>query len=138
MKMRTITRKGLTVLAGILSCLLMLMGMFAATGIDFRLSTSLSVLYCALPILSFPIYLLALTFRRLAPIQAVLAIVFVFVYAALNERPCSELEYCGNHLAVVLMTLETPRVLAYFGVAICSLAAFVLDHRPVSRTSSKI
>ena len=135
--MPTITRIGLTVLAGILSCLLMLMGMFAATRIDFRFGTVLSGLYCALPILSFPSYLLTLTFRRLAPIQVVLAAAFVPVYYALIWRTCSELGTCGNALAVILITLETPRVLAYCGVAICSFAALVLDNRAALRGSSK-
>lgn len=136
--MQTVARRILTLFAGILSCLLMLMGMFAATRIDFRLSTVLSALYCALPVLSFPLYLLSLVMRKLALIQAVLAAAFLPVYYALIWRTCSELETCGSFASVFLVTLMTPRALVFLGVAICGVGAWVLDNRPAPRASSKI
>ena len=137
MMARIIARGALSVVGLLLSCLLTLMGIFAATRIDFRQNTVLSILYCALPVLSLLIYLLAFVFRKLALLQVILALAFLSVYSALNWRACSELGTCTNILAVVLMTLKTPRVLAYFGVAIFSFAVFMLGNRPVSRAGAK-
>lgn len=135
--MGPIARRISTVLAGILSCLLMLMGMFAATRVDIRMSTALSILYCALPILSFPLYLLSLVIRRLALIQAILAAAFLPVYYALIWRTCSELGTCGGIASALLMTLKTPQAIAFIGIAASSLTALALDSRAALRRNMK-
>lgn len=136
MTIRTVARRAFTVLALLLCCLVTCSGMLAATGIDFRLNPSLSVLYCALPILSLPLCLLSLVMRRLALIQAVLAATFVPVYSALIWRTCSELGTCGGIASVVLITLKAPQAITFIGVAICSWAAIALDNRATPRRNA--
>jgi len=127
--MRRIIRIGFSVVGGLLGCRLALYGLAAVGGIDFHQNTVLSVLYCTLPLLSLPLILFAFAVRRLLPLQVLLALAYVTVYSALNWRTCAELGYCGSVAATVLLTLRTHSVLAYFGAAICSLAAFVVDDR---------
>jgi len=116
--------------AGIFSCLLTLYGLAAVRGLDLRQDTALSVAYCALPLLSLPLYLLVLAVRRLLPLQAVLAAAYIPVYCALNWRTCAALGYCGSVASVVFTTITTSKVLLFWGVALGSLAAFVVERRP--------
>ncbi len=127
----------LTILAGVLSCAVALYGLRASRAIDFRQDPALSILYCALPLLSLPLCLLALAVRRLAPLQVLIAVAYCAVYSALNWRSCAALGYCGTVASVVFTTLKAPSMLAFFGVAICSLGAFALDRRPTQRAPSK-
>jgi hypothetical protein len=115
------------ILAGVFSCLLTLYGLAAVRGLDLRQNTWLSVAYCALPLLSLPLHLLALAVRRLLPIQAILVLAYIPVYSALNWRTCAELGYCGSVASVVLMTIATSKVLLFGGVALSSLAAFIVE-----------
>ena len=119
--------KEFTIPAGIFSCLLTLYGLAAIRGLDLRQNTLLSVAYCALPLLSLPLYLLALVARRLLLLQAVLVLAYIPVYSALNCRTCAELEYCGSVWSVVFMTIETSKVLLFWGVTLSSLAAFIVE-----------
>jgi hypothetical protein len=120
-------RKIFMVPAGIFSCLLTLYGLAAVRGIDLRQDTVLSAAYCALPLLSLPLYLLALVARRLLLLQTVLVLAYIPVYSALNWRTCVELGYCGSVASVVLMTIATSKVLLFWGVALSSLAAWVVE-----------
>lgn len=119
--------KVFTIPAGILSLLLTLNGLFAMPGIDLRQDAVLSFAYCALPLLSLPLYLLALGVPRLLPIQTILVLAYIPVYSALNWRTCAALGTCGSVTSVVLTTITTSKVLLYWGVALCSLAAFVVE-----------
>ena len=125
--MRSSSPKEFTIPAGIFSCLLTLYGLAAIRGLDLRQNTLLSVAYCALPLLSLPLYLLALVARRLLLLQALLVLAYIPVYSALNWRTCAELGYCGSVASVVLMTIATPKVLLFWGVALSSLAAFIVE-----------
>jgi hypothetical protein len=78
-------------------------------------------------LLSLPLYLLALVARRLLLFQAVLVLAYIPVYSALNWRSCAELGYCGSLWSVVLMTTETSKVLLFWGVALSSVAAFIVE-----------
>jgi hypothetical protein len=122
--------------AGLFSCLLTLYGLAAIRGLDLRQDTLLSVAYCALPLLSLPLFVLALTVRRLLTLQAVLLLAYIPVYSALNWRTCAELGYCGSVASVVLMTIATSKVLLFWGVALSSAAAFIVE-RSGSPDSSK-
>jgi hypothetical protein len=137
MTMRRFGGLGLTIFAGLLSCAVALYGLRASRAIDFRQDPALSVLYCVLPLLSLPLYLLALVVRRLAPLQVLIAVAYSAVYSALNWRTCAAWGTCGTVAAVVFTTLKAPSMLAFFGVAICSLGAFALDRRPAQRVPSK-
>ncbi|MGA9063538.1 MAG: hypothetical protein WB341_17985 [Terracidiphilus sp.] len=130
MRIRRFGSLVLTVLAGFLGCIITGYGLLAVRGIDFHQDTVLSIFYCALPLLSLPVFFLAIQWRKLIPLQAILAIAWLAVYSALNWRTCAALGYCGSVASTVLLTLRTHSVLAYFGMAICSLAAIALRHRP--------
>ena len=131
MKTQRDSRKEFTIPAGLLSCLLTLYGMAAVRGMDLRQNTVLSVIYCALPLLSLPLYFLTLAVRRLLPLQAILALAYIPIYSALNWRTCAALGYCGSVAAVVLTTIMTQKVLLFWGVGLCSLAAWVMErHDP--------
>jgi hypothetical protein len=125
------TRRGgtkeFTVPAGIFSCLLTLYGLAAIRGLDLRQNTLLSVAYCALPLLSLPLFLFALFARRLLLLQAPLVLAYIPVYSALNWRTCAELGYCGSVASVVLMTIATSKVLLFWGVALSSAAALIVE-----------
>ena len=112
--------KEFTIPAGIFSCLLTLYGLAAIRGLDLRQNTLLSVAYCALPLLSLPLYLLAHVVRKLLPLQTVLVLAYIPVYSALNWRTCAELGYCGSIASVVLMTIETPKVLLFWEAVLSS------------------
>jgi hypothetical protein len=123
--------------AGLFSCLLTLHGLAALRGLDLRQNTLLSLAYCALPLLSLPLYLLALAERKLLPLQTVLVLAYIPVYSALNWRTCAELGICGSVVSVVLMTIATPKVLLFWGVALSSLATFVVERLPRLTRASK-
>ena len=129
MMMRRDSSRLFTIPAGIFSCLLALYGMAALRGLDLRQNTLLSVAYCALPLLSLPLFLLALEVQKLLPLQAFLLLAYIPVYSALNWRTCAELGYCSSIASVALMTIATSKVLLFWGVALSSLAAFVVERR---------
>jgi len=119
----------LSTLAGVLSAAVTLYGMYSAYSVDFRMNAVLTSLYCLLPILSFPVFLLVRQPRRSSVLLAILAIAYLAVYSMLNWRTCSELGYCGSVISTVLETLSTFPVLACFGAAIFSFAALLVDRR---------
>jgi hypothetical protein len=127
--MRRESSRIFTIPAGVFSGLLAFYGLAAIRGLDLRQNTLLSVAYCALPLLSLPLFLLALAVRRLLPLQALLLLAYIPVYSVLNWRTCAELGYCGSMASVVHMTIATPKVLLFWGVALSSLAAFVVERR---------
>ena len=124
-------------LAGILSAGVTLYGVYSAIAIDFRQDTILTGLYCLLPFLGFPVFLLVRPAHRSAFLLAVLAAVYVGVFAALNWRTCTELGYCGSIVSTLIETLKTHMVLAYFGVAIFRYAAEKVDDQTTGRSTSK-
>jgi hypothetical protein len=135
MTIRTIGSLVLTISAGLLSFAVMAHGVFSAVVIDTRFNPVLSVLYCVLPILSFPLFLLAQIFRKLIALQAILALAWLPVYSALNWRACASHGYCTGVAATVWMTVTTKPVLAFFGVVLLSAAALALkmpSHRPTT------
>jgi hypothetical protein len=103
--------------------------MAAVRGMDLHENTILSFAYCALPLLSLPLYMLALAVRKLLPLQAILLLAYIPIYSALNWRTCAELGYCGGVASVVLATIGTSKVLLFWGVALSSVAAFVVERR---------
>jgi hypothetical protein len=135
--MRGNSSKVFTIPAGAFSFLLTLYGLAAMRGMDLRQNAMLSFAYCALPLLSLPLYLLALAVRRLLPLQAVLLLAYIPVYSALNWRTCAALGYCGSVASVVLLTITTRKVLLFWGVALVSFAAFVVELRGSADSGEK-
>ena len=119
--------------AGVLSAGVTLYGIYLATVVDFRANTVQISLYCLLPILCFPVFLLVRPARRSAALLAVMAVAYLVVYSALDRRSCSELGYCGSIASTVLDTFRTYSVLAYFGAAVLSFMGVRVERRlPVS------
>jgi hypothetical protein len=129
MTMRGIAWAVVLSLAGVASAGVTIYGVASAIGIDLRQNPVLSVLYCGLPLLCFPVFALMRPVHRSAPVLALMAVAYLGVYSALNWRTCSELGYCEDVLPVVAQTLSTNMVLAFFSVVILSLIAVLMDHR---------
>ncbi len=89
----------------------------------------LTTVYCILPALCFPTFILVRRARRAAPLLAIGALCFLAAYSALNWRTCAELGYCGSIATTVLVTLKTRIVLAFFAVPIIVWIAQSVDDR---------
>jgi hypothetical protein len=120
----------LNVLAGILSFLVMGWGLYSVMSVDFRLNPALTILYCAIPILCFPLFLLVRLRRKPAWWMGVAGCAFLAVYSMLNWRSCSALAVCGSVAGTVWMTLWTFPVLAFFCTTVASWAAMALRECP--------
>jgi hypothetical protein len=129
MKIRGIAWAVLLVFAGILSAGVSLYGLYTAIRIDLRQDTLLSCLYCGLPVLCFPVFLLFRPPSRSAFVLSLMALTYLGAYSALNWRTCSELGYCEALTATVMQTLSTNIVLAFFAVVILTLIAQLVDDR---------
>lgn len=119
----------LLALAAVISIGVSLYGAYSAIRIDFRQDTLLTGIYCGLPLLCFPVFLLIRPQSRSAFVLSLMALTYLGAYSALNWRTCSELGYCQGILPTVMMTLSTNPVLAFFGVVILQLIALLVDDR---------
>lgn len=129
MTIRGITWVVLLAIAGIISAGVTLYGVYSALGVDLRQDTLLSCLYCALPVLCFPAFLLIRPPNRSTFVLSLMALTYLGAYSALNWRTCSELGYCQGMLSTVMQTLSTNVVLAFFAVVILQLVALLVDDR---------
>jgi hypothetical protein len=120
----------LLALAGILSAGVTLFGIGRSFGVDLRQDTLLSCLYCGLPVLCFPVFLLVRPPRRSAVLLSLMALTYLGAYSALNWRTCSELGYCESLVETVFQTLSTNMVLAFFAVVVLTLLAQLADDPP--------
>jgi hypothetical protein len=104
-------------------------GVYSAWSIDFRMNPVLSVLYCALPILSF--FLVAPIRRGRIPTWTIeaAACAYLMAYSMLNWRTCSAHGYCSSVAGTVFLTLKTPSMLAFILAAACSLGAQISRRR---------
>lgn len=132
MKIRGAAWLALMTVGGLLSAGVTLYGMFSFYSVDFRQDRLLTILFCLLPVLCFPAFLLVRPARRSIALQAAIAPAYLAVYSILDWRTCAELGYCGSVISTVLETLRTPQMLACFGAALSSFAALVVDRRPKS------
>ena len=102
-------------------------GVYLFEGADFRRDTLEMGLYCGLPILSFPAFLLSFwSLRWSVAMHWLLAAGYLAVYSALDWRTCAEMGYCHGVLQTVLQTLTTRPVGGVFAVAVLNLAALTL------------
>lgn len=121
--MQILIRYALIVGALLLGLFLIAYGFSAIYGIDFHENPLLSIAYCALPFLALPALFLALRWRGLVVVPALLALIYLAVYSALNWRTCGSVGDCGSIASTVLITLRTHSALAFFGITILSIAA---------------
>ncbi len=126
---KRVVRIFLASIAGILSFVVTGFGLYWAMSIDARFDPVLSILFCALAIASFPVFVIGRWLPKIAVIQAVMAIGFLAAYARLNWRTCASMGVCSGVGAVVWLTFTTTPVQAFFDAAICSLIAAKLTKR---------
>jgi hypothetical protein len=124
-------------LAGILSAWVTLYGVYSASRIDFRQNPILTGLYCFLPLLSFPVFLLVRPAERSAIVLATFALGYVGVYSALSWRTCSELGYCGSVASTVIEIVCTRVALAYIAVAVLRFVAQLVDDQKTGRSAGR-
>jgi hypothetical protein len=123
----------LMIIAGAFSTGVSAYGARAVIVIDYRFSTLLSLLYCVFPVLSLPVLLVVLVFRRLAALQAIFVVAWLPVYTALTWRNCRSVGICDSVVSTFMVVLTTHVVLAYIASAVCVLAANSLREQKASR-----
>ena len=127
----------LMTLAGLLSAAVTLYGVYSAIAVDFQLDASLITLYCLLPFLCFPIFMLVRPPSRSQTLLAVLALGYLAIYSMLNWRTCAELGYCGTVASTIIETLKTRTVLAYLAVVVLSFFALAVDDQSPWKSARK-
>lgn len=127
MTIRGITWAVLLAVAGLLSVGVSVHGVWSAMSIDLQQDTVLSLVYCAMPVLCFPVLFLVRPASRSTFLLSLMALTFLGAYSALNWRTCSEMEYCESVITTVGQTLSTNMVLAYFAVVILNLIGLLVD-----------
>jgi len=113
--------------AGAGSLLVSAYGAYAYAGADFQRDTLEMVLFCVLPALSFPVFLISLkSLRWSVTVHWILAAGYLAIYSVLDWRTCSELGYCQDVMRTVLQTLTAGPVKGVFAVAVFNFAALCL------------
>jgi|ERR1700677_3446446 hypothetical protein len=101
-------------------------GAYSYLGTDIRRDRLVMGLFCALPMLSFPVFLLSFrSLRGSVKIHWILAVGYLAVYSALDWRTCSDAGYCQGVMQTVLKTATARPVEATFAVAVFHLAALL-------------
>jgi len=127
MTIRGIIWAVLLAIAAVLSAGVSVHGVWSAMSIDLRQDTVLSLVYCAMPILCFPVFFLVRPASRSTFLLSLMALTFLGTYSALNWRTCSELGYCQGVISTVMQTINADVMLAYFAVVILNLLALLVD-----------
>ncbi len=123
--------------AGVCSLFVSLHGIWNIYGLDFRIDTVISVLYCLIPFLSFFLFVFVTRVHLELLLHATLAAGYLAAYTLLNWRSCIADGYCTTVGSTIGMTLRTKPVLAALGVVVfCGIALFV-DVRPVFKRESQ-
>jgi hypothetical protein len=128
------TWAALMVAGCIISAGITLQGIYISMRVDLRQDTVLTTMYCLMPILCFPAFLLLRRAHRVA-LLAVFAFVFWGALSALSWRTCSELGYCGSIASTALLALTTPLVLVLFGI---TAIAFALGRIEARRSEARL
>lgn len=129
MTIRGIIWSVLIAVSAVVSAGVSVRGVWSALSIDMRQDTALTIVYCAMPILCFPVLLILRPLSRSTFALSLMALTFVGTYSVLNWRTCSELGYCESVIATVMQTINTDFALAYFGVVILNLVALLIDDK---------
>jgi|ERR1700691_3825079 hypothetical protein len=106
-------------------------GVYSYLGADFARDTLAMGMFCALPMLCFPVFLLSFKSSRWsATLHWILAAAYLAVYSSLDWRTCSDSGYCGGVIHTVLQTFLARPVEAVFAVAAFNLAALIFERKP--------
>jgi len=128
MKIRTVTSSLCRSIAGIGSFFVSAYGVYSFEFANLRQDTLAMSLFCALPLMSFPVFLLSFrSLRCSAATHWILAAGYLAVYSVLDWRTCSEWGYCHGIMRTVLQTLTAGPVQAASAVAAFNLAALLLQ-----------
>jgi hypothetical protein len=128
MKIRTVTLSLCRSVAGLLSLFVTAYGAISFEFANLRQDTLAMSLFCALPLLSFPMFLLSFrSLRWSVRMHWILAAGYLAVYSVLDWRTCSERGYCQGVIRTVLQTLTAGATQAVFAVAVFNLAALLLQ-----------
>lgn len=123
------------ILAGFASLFVTAYGVYVYAGTNLRMDTLLVSLYCFVPMLSFPVFLLSFWRHRLSvALHAAMAIAFLIAYSMLNWRTCAEIGYCVSVAITVLETLSTRPSEATLAVVLFNLTALLLNQSRKSKT----
>jgi hypothetical protein len=113
------------------SFVMTLFGVYTLTWADFRSDTLVMVLFCAMPLLSFPVTLLFFRRNRAAAVaHAALALVYLTVYSMLDWRTCTGFGDCQSVAQTVAVTLTSWRVEGMFVVALAAAMLAWSESRP--------
>jgi hypothetical protein len=123
MKVRTVMASLCRWIVAIGSLLVTAYGVYSFDGADFGRDMLAMSLFCVLPFLSFPVFLLSFrSLRWSVVIHWILAAGYLAVYSVLDWRTCSEMGYCHGVMQTVLQTLTAQPVEAVFAVAVFNLS----------------
>ncbi len=127
MKLRELPWIALRTAAGVCALFVSLHGLWNLYGLDFRIDTLISVLYCLLPFSSFFIFLFVKAPKLEVSLHALIAIGYLTAFSMLNWRTCVELGYCGAIASIVWSTFRIGAVLAAFAVVLFTGSALLLE-----------
>jgi hypothetical protein len=127
MTLRRIGYLLLRVATGIASLMVSLYSLYAYSGSHLTLHAPLTALYCLLPLLFFPVFILSIWLHRAAVIAHwAMAAAYLTVFCMLNWRTCSEMGFCTGVAATISQTLSTFPVEITFAVAVLNLTTLLL------------
>jgi hypothetical protein len=126
----------LRTLTGVCALFLSVHGLWNLYGLDLRIDTLVSVLYCLLPFLSFFVFLFVKTARVEVAMHALIALGYATVYSILNWRTCSGFGDCISVGSTIAATVRTKSVLAALAVVILSGVGVFFDVDPTARSRS--
>jgi hypothetical protein len=127
MNLRSVTIFMMRAVACVLSVAVGLYGIYSFIAADLRQDTGLVLLFCLLPALTFPIFLLSFRRPRIATAALwLIAAAYLVVYSLLDWRTCAELNYCDGILNNVFRTLSAGPLEACIAVAVFSQAALFM------------
>jgi hypothetical protein len=117
-------------IAGLGSLLVSLYGLYSYSGLNVSLDAVPMTLFCLLPMLSFPVFLLSFWRRRLSvAVLWAFALLYLIVYSMLNWRTCAEMGYCTSVASTVLQTLAVFPVELTFAAATINLCALLFSSK---------
>lgn len=138
MMLRELPWIGLRIAAGGCALFVSLHGIWNLYGLDFRIDTLISVLYCLLPFLSIFVFLFVKPPRLEVSLHALIAVGYLSTYSLLNWRTCTGFGYCTTVVSTIGTTLRTKPILAAFGVVLFSAIALFLDARRAGKSRTQI
>jgi hypothetical protein len=130
MSVRRIGAKLFRLIAGAGSTMVSAYGAYLYMGMDLRRDTVAAVIYCLVPMLSLPFFLLSLwRYRSALILHAAAVMIFFAAYSILDWRTCAEHGYCSSAAATVWETITSRVSRAVLGVLLANFLALILSSR---------